>query len=48
MPRELQAASSLPSEEQWGHCGRSGKCGQVPGTGSELSFSQVGGERWLP
>lgn len=34
MPRELQAASSLPSREQWGHCGRPGKCGQIPGTGS--------------
>lgn len=34
MPRELQAASSLPSQEQWGHCGRPGKCGQIPGTGS--------------
>lgn len=34
MPRELQAASSLPSEEQWGHCGRPGKCGQIPRPGS--------------
>lgn len=30
MPRELQAASTLPSQEQWGHCGRPGKCGQIP------------------
>lgn len=25
MPRELQEASSLPSLEQWGHCGRPGR-----------------------
>lgn len=38
MPRELQEASSLPSQEQWGHCGRLGKCGQIPG----LAVTQLG------
>lgn len=38
MPRELQEAYSLPSQEQWGHCGRPGKCGQIPG----LAVTQLG------
>lgn len=38
MPRELQEAFSLPSQEQWGHCGRLGKCGQIPG----LAVTQLG------
>lgn len=57
MPRELEAASSLPSREQWGHCGRPGKCGQILGLAvthwvgryhHALSSTQVGGEWWLP
>lgn len=38
MPRELQETSSLPSQEQWGLCGRLGKCGQIPG----LAVTQLG------
>lgn len=38
MPRELPEASSLPSQEQWGHCGRPGKCGQILG----LAVTQLG------